>query len=123
MTGIRFPPLFNKYRIIKPPDDNTGYLESVRRLNPVLNISCYLQRPELYKKHLEVVEGISRYLWFTKDLLKSPMSRKERSFSVWGREKLLDEQRAIVKDVLQNDEKLEKAIFRVSEAKQINLFD
>jgi len=99
-TNGRLPPLFNKYRIIKPPDDNTDYLESVRRLNPLLNISGYLQRPELYRKHLEVVEGISRYLWFTKDLLISPMSRKERSFSVWGREKLLDEQRALVKDVL-----------------------
>lgn len=73
-TNGRLPPLFNKYRIIKPPDDNTGYLESVRRLNPILNISGYLQRPELYKKHLEVVEGISRYLWFSKDLLRKPMS-------------------------------------------------
>jgi len=99
-TNGRLPPLFNKYRIIKPPDDNAGYLESVRRLNPVLNISGYLQRPEHYKKHLEIVEGVSRYLWFTKDLLKGPMSRKERSFSVWGREKLLDEHMALVKDVL-----------------------
>ncbi len=96
----RIPPLFNKYRIVKPPVDHSGSSESVRRLNPVLNISGYLQRPEYYKKHLEVVEGISRYLWFTKDLLEMPMSRKERSFSVWGREKLLDEQRTLVKDVL-----------------------
>lgn len=99
-TNGRLPPLFNKYRIIKPQEDNTGYLESVRRLNPVLNISGYLQRPELYKKHLEMVEGISRYLWFAQDLLKMPMSRKERSFSVWGREKLLDEHMALVKEVL-----------------------
>ncbi|ATW26773.1 hypothetical protein [Candidatus Formimonas warabiya] len=28
------------------------------------------------------------------------MSRKERSFSVWGREKLLDEQYALVREVL-----------------------
>jgi len=99
-TNGRLPPLFNKYRIIKPPADHTNDLELVRRLNPLLNIAGYLQRPELYQKHLEVVEGISRYLWFARDLLKSPMSRKERSFSVWGREKLLDEQRALVKDVL-----------------------
>ncbi|HBW34763.1 hypothetical protein [Desulfosporosinus sp. BICA1-9] len=96
----RLPPLFNKYRIIKPQADNTGYLESIRRLNPVLNLSGYLQRPELYKKHLEIIEGISRYLWFAKDLLKMPMSRKERSFSVWGREKMLDEHRALVMEVL-----------------------
>ena len=96
----RFPPLFNKYRILKPQEDNTGYLESIRRLNPILNISAYLLRPDFYKKHVEIVEGISRYLWFTQDLLATPMSRKERSFSVWGREKLLDVHMALVKEVL-----------------------
>ena len=96
----RLPPLFNKYRIIKPQEDHTGYLESVRRLNPVLNISGYLQRPELYKKHLEIIEGLSRSLWSTQDLLIMPMSRKERSFSIWGREKLLDEHRVLVLEVL-----------------------
>lgn len=99
-TNGRLPPLFNKYRIIKPQEDNTGYLELIRRLNPSLNISGYLQRPELYKKHLEIVEGISRYLWFAQDLLERPMSRKERSFSMWGREKLLDVHLALVKEVL-----------------------
>jgi hypothetical protein len=46
----RIPPLFNKYRIIKPREDYAGYMESIRRLNPRLNISDYLKRPELYKK-------------------------------------------------------------------------
>ncbi|HEY8908658.1 MAG TPA: hypothetical protein VIM51_00020 [Desulfosporosinus sp.] len=99
-TNGRLPPLFNKYRIIKLQEDNTGYLEAIRRLNPMLNISGYLQRPELYKKHLTIVEGISRYSWFSQDLLNMPMSRKERSFSVWGREKLVDEHLALVKEVL-----------------------
>jgi len=99
-TNGRLPPLFNKYRIIKPQEDYSGYLESIRRLNPHLNIAGYLQRPELYKKHLEIVEGISTYLWFAQDLLEHPMSRKERSFSVWGREKLLDEHLALVREVL-----------------------
>ncbi|MGI6434974.1 MAG: hypothetical protein ACOX0F_06425 [Syntrophomonadaceae bacterium] len=35
----RIPPLFNKYRIIKPKEDYTEYLENIRRLNPQLNIS------------------------------------------------------------------------------------
>jgi len=96
----RLPPLFNKYRIIKPQDDHSSYLESIRRLNPVLNLSGYLQRPDLYKRHLEIVEGISRYVWHAQDLLNSPMSRKERSFSVWGREKWLDEHMALVREVL-----------------------
>jgi len=96
----RLPPLFNKYRIIKPREDYTGFDESIRPLNPGLNIAGYLQRPDLYKKHLAVLEGISKYLWFAQDLLAKPMSRKERSFSIWGREKLLDEHLARVKEVL-----------------------
>ena len=96
----RIPPLFNKYRIIKPPTDYAEYMEIIRRLNPRLNISSYLQRPELYKKHLEIVEGLSRYLWYEAGLLEEPMARKERSFSIWSREKLLDEQFALVREVL-----------------------
>lgn len=99
-TNGRLPPLFNKYHICKPQADYAVFLESIRRLNPRLNIAGYLQRPELYKKHLEIVEGISKYLWFAQDLLAKPMARKERSFSVWGREKLLDEHMASVKEVL-----------------------
>ena len=96
----RLPPLYNKYRIIKPQEDYTCYLESIRRLNPVLSIAGYLQRSEIYKRHQQIVEGISKYLWLDQGLLEKPMSRKERSFSVWGREKLLDEQISLVKDVL-----------------------
>ena len=99
-TNGRLPPLFNRYRIVKPQEDYTIYLVSIRRLNPHLNIAGYLQRPELYYKHLEIVEGISKYLWFAQDLLDWPMSRKERSFSLWGREKFLDEQMALVREVL-----------------------
>ncbi len=96
----RLPPLFNKYRIIKPKEDFSGYFESIRHLNPALNISGYLKRPELYKKHREIVEGLSRYLWYSAELLAEPMSRKERSFSVWGGEKLLDNHFALVREVL-----------------------
>jgi hypothetical protein len=96
----RLPPLFNKYRLIRPKEDFAGYLECIRYLNPALNISGYLKRPDLYKKHREIIEGLSRYLWYSAELLEEPMSRKERSFSLWGREKLLDEHFALVREVL-----------------------
>lgn len=96
----RIPPLFNKYRIIKPKEDYTEYLENIRRLNPQLNISAYLKRPELYKKHRDLVEGLSHYLWHQAELLEGPMSRKERSFSIWGREKLIDENFSLLREVL-----------------------
>ena len=92
--------LFNKYRIIKPKEDFQSYLESIRQLNPALNIAGYLKRPDLFKKHQEIVGGLSRYLWYSPELLEEPMSRKERSFSVWGREKLLDQSSALVREVL-----------------------
>ena len=96
----RLPPLFNKYRLIKPKEDFTEYLEFIRRLNPALNISGYLKRPELYRKHRNIVEGLSRCLWHSAGSLAEPMSRKERSFSVWGREKLLDSHFALVREVM-----------------------
>lgn len=52
----RLPPLYNKYKIIKLQEDYTSSLESIRRLNPVLSIAGYLQRPEIYKKHQSMVD-------------------------------------------------------------------
>lgn len=96
----RIPPLYNKYRVLKPKEDFTGYFESIRQLYPALNIPGYLGKPELYGKHRDIVDGLSRYLWYSAELLKEPMSRKERSFSVWGKEKLLDNHFALVQEVL-----------------------
>lgn len=70
----RIPPLYNKYRIIKPREDFTQHIKSIRRLNPRLNISAYLERPKLYQKHREFVEGLNRYLWYRVSLLDEPMS-------------------------------------------------
>ncbi len=99
-TNGRCPPLFNKYRFIKPKEDYTCYFDSIRQLHPDLNISGYLQKPELYQKHQNVVEGLSRYLWYSKELLDKPMSRKERSFSIWSWEKLIDKRLSLVREVL-----------------------
>ena len=96
----RLPPLYNKYRLHKPKEDYADYLTVIRQINPALNISGYLQSPAVYQKHREIVEGLSRYLWYSAGLLKDTMSRKERSFSVWGREKFLDNHIAQVREVL-----------------------
>jgi hypothetical protein len=99
-TNGRLPPLSNRYRIVRLPEDYTTYLAAIRLLNPVLNISDYLKNPALYRKHEVIVSGMNHCLWYKPELLKEPMSRKERSFSLWGREKLLDEHRALVGEVL-----------------------
>lgn len=97
----RLPSLFNKYRIIKPALDYSVYEEKIKHLEPSLNISAYLQKPETYIKHQEMLEDLSRYLWEKNDLLQYPMSRKERSFSIWGREKYLDEHFSLWREVRQ----------------------
>jgi len=99
-TNGRLPPLFKRYRIVRQPEDYTAGLAAIRLLNPALNISGYLSNPALYRRHEEIVTGLNRCLWYGPELLGAPMSRKERSFSLWGREKLLDERRALVGEVL-----------------------
>ncbi|MGI1659237.1 MAG: hypothetical protein ACRKFN_09690 [Desulfitobacterium sp.] len=96
----RVPSLANKYRIIKPQEDYGECLEPIRGLEPTLNIAAYLQRPQYYVRHQEILEGLSRYLWYQAHLLEQPMSRKERSFSIWGKEKLIDEQSSLLWEVL-----------------------
>jgi hypothetical protein len=99
-TNGRLPPLSNRYRIIRPPEDYTACLPAIRLLNPALNIAGYLNNPALYRKHEVILKGLNHCLWYTPELLKEPMSRKERSFSLWSREKLLDEHRALIGEVL-----------------------
>lgn len=95
----RVPSLANKYRIIQPREDYGECLEPIRSLEPTLNIAAYLQKPHYYVRHQEILEGLSRYLWYQAHLLEQPMSRKERSFSIWGKEKLIDEQFSLLWEV------------------------
>jgi len=99
MNG-RIPPLYNKYWIIRPQNDYSKALEDIKLLNPRLNISGYLEKPALYEKHREVIDKLSDYLWKQVELLDEPMSKNERSFSMWGFEKLLGQKESKVADVL-----------------------
>lgn len=96
----RIPPLYNRYRIIREQDDPAVFLAEIRLLNPELNIEGYLFRPEVYRKHREVLLDLSHYLWHHRELLKELMSCKERSFSIWGQEKFLERKWALVAEVL-----------------------
>lgn len=97
----RMPPLYNRYRIVREQNDPAAFVAEIRLLNPGLNIEGYLARPQVYRKHREVILGLSRYLWHHPELLAKPMSCKERSFSIWGKEKFLEQNRALVKEVLE----------------------
>ncbi|HHX50765.1 MAG TPA: hypothetical protein GX711_04940, partial [Clostridia bacterium] len=96
----RIPPLYNRYRIIEAREDLEPLLAEIRLLNPTLNIEGYLTRPEIYRKHRRMVRDLSHYLWHGAELLDQPMARKERSFSIWSQEKFIDENGALLKEVL-----------------------
>ncbi len=99
MNG-RFPPLYNKYRIIRPENNYSKALEEIKLLNPRLNISGYMEKPALYEKHRDILMKLSDYLWSNAALLEEPMSHNERSLSIWGSEKLLSRERTLIAEVL-----------------------
>lgn len=99
MNG-RLPPLYNKYWIMRPQSDYSRVLEGIKLLNPRLNIAGYLEKPALYEKHREILGKLSDYLWEEAELLNEPMSRNERSLSVWGFEKLMEQKDALIGDIL-----------------------
>ena len=84
----RSPALFNKYRIIIA-NDYENYLEDIKKLYPFFNISKYVKNPENYFKYKNEIDMLSNFLWKNEELLKTPVSINERSFQIWGKEKLL----------------------------------
>ena len=84
------PPLRLKYRILHPARDDSDVLEEIKQLSTELNISGYLKRPVLYRKHRDILLPLSRYLKNSRSRLDVPMSKNERAFSIWNREKVLD---------------------------------
>ena len=89
-TNGMVPPLRLKYRILRSQADNTDTLNDIRQLSTELNISGYLQKPELYRKHRNILLPLSGYLKKRKENLNKPMSRNERAFSIWQNEKQFD---------------------------------
>lgn len=86
----RSPALFNKYRIIIS-NDHEKDLEDIKKLHPSFNISKYVKNPENYCKYKNEIDMLSNFLWKSEELLKTPVSINERSFQIWGKEKLLKE--------------------------------
>lgn len=94
-TNGRRPPLFNKYRINKPSQDYSVALEEIKLLHPKFNISKYANQPEMYVKYQREIQQLNHFLWKAHHLLDEPMSINERSFQIWGMEKLLKDKSVI----------------------------
>ena len=87
--NLRFP-IYLKYRIQIPEESLSTELEEIGKLHSLLQSSGYLQsKPIEYRKHKEMLQKLDQYL-FAQIPDPIPVSRKERSFEIFGEEKQLD---------------------------------
>ena len=87
--NIKYP-LYKKYRILAVKEETKDVRSEINRLHPLLLQSGYLSlNPEEYTKNHDLIIGINRFLFSErKDVL---ISRKERSYALFGKEKMLDD--------------------------------
>lgn len=87
--NLRYP-LFKKYRILVKEELSEDVEKQIRKLHPALCKSGYLSsHVQEYLKHKEVIGCLNTFLFTRK--VGEPISRKERSFEIFGREKVLDD--------------------------------
>ena len=88
-TGNRSFPVYLKYRILLQ-EDYSSALEEISLLHPRLLQSGYLSaHPQDYLKHKNALVKLNEYLF--RDHAPIPVSRKERSFAIFGEEKQLED--------------------------------
>lgn len=89
-NGNRKYPMFKKYRILIKEESSAETEKQIRQLHPALLKSGYLSlHVQEYLKYKEVIDCLNTFLFSRK--MEEPISRKERSFEIFGREKVLDD--------------------------------
>lgn len=96
MNGNYKYPLFLKYIIsISTENDEKESIEDIRKLHPALQRKNYLvNHIDLYKNNKPYIERLNKYLFDKKSTVA--ISRKERSYEIFGEEKVLDENREMI---------------------------
>lgn len=90
-NGNKSFPIHLKYKIIRQENTHEKELEEISKLHPILQKTGYLQKkPAEYEKHKDFLLSLNQYLFLDRRnaLL---VSRKERSFEIFGEEKALDD--------------------------------
>ncbi len=83
-------PLFKKYRILIKEELSEEAEKQIRQLHPTLRKSGYLTtHVQEYLDHKDVIDCLNVFLFSKKN--GEPISRKERSFEIFDREKVLDD--------------------------------
>ena len=90
MNGNISYPLYKKYRILVKEEVSQDAIEGINRLHPLILKSGYLSsNPLEFQRNKSVIEALSIYLFRDSD--ETFVSRKERSYEIFGHEKTLDE--------------------------------
>jgi hypothetical protein len=90
-NGNRKYPIYMKYRVLLPEEQQDDYSDEIKKLHPMLQANGWLISHQFeYKKYTTQLNQINTYL-FTRKLNDEPISRKERSFSIFNEEKMLDD--------------------------------
>lgn len=85
----RNPWLYKKYGINKSKEDFSETINDIKSLNALLSINYYLNKPKEFQKDREYILKLNNYVTYHSDRLQIPMAINERSFDIWGEEKLL----------------------------------
>ena len=98
-NGNKQYPLYKKYRILSQSEDYKESLEIIKRLHPALIKNGFLPaHPQTFQENKETIQSISKYLFSRRG--GEYVSRKERSYEIFGMEKILDE--STVKSLLKS---------------------
>lgn len=92
-TNGLIPPLQRKYRVLHPERDLKEEGNEIMLLAPPLNISGYLKNRARYRRERDILLPLSAFLKTRRDTLQTPMSKNERAYAVWRKEKALDDGR------------------------------
>ncbi len=105
-TNGRYPILYKKYGVELPEEDYSDIIEEIKKLNALLSINYYLNKPKEYKKDKEYILKLNNYIIYHSDRFQFPMSINERSFDIWGEEKFLRKSSSLLANLGLNYNKL-----------------
>ena len=89
-TNGKKPTMHRRYWLNMEDRDYTEFLDEIKyRLSPHIKIDYYRTHPEIYAREREQVIKLDDYLRERGEELKVTISKNERSFAIWGREKFL----------------------------------
>lgn len=83
------PTLHKRYQVSKIANNLEDFSEEIKRLHPVFNIEGYLVNTTKYSLERDIIFTIDGFIREKSFLLDDPASINERSFQIFGKEKMI----------------------------------